>query len=48
MPTPTSPLQRSTGILPAFGVPFRLHQRRRSRWVTVYEILPIAARASVQ
>ena len=40
MPTPTSPLERSNGILRAFGAPFRLRQHRRSRWVTVYEILP--------
>ena len=40
MPTPTTPLERSNGILRAFGAPFRLRQHRRSRWVTVYEILP--------
>jgi hypothetical protein len=40
MPTPTSPLERSNGILRAFGAPFRLRQHRRSRWVTIYEILP--------
>jgi hypothetical protein len=40
MPAPTTPLARANGILRAFGAPFRLRQHRRSRWVTVYEILP--------
>ena len=40
MPTPSSPLERANGILRAFSAPFRLRKHRRSRWVTVYEILP--------
>ena len=40
MPSPLSPLERSNGILRAFGAPFRMRKHRRSRWVTIYEILP--------